>query len=68
MLKEPELSVVTEHPEITTKCEDGSKVIRELFLLFIKAIFALFCLMKENILSSENKELIERIVERIICE
>jgi hypothetical protein len=37
LMDKPELAVVTEHPDITTKSEDGTK-----------ALLTLFCEMKEE--------------------
>lgn len=51
----PNIALVTEHPDIQTKCEDPSK-----------AIYALFYIMRDQPEIFEEKK--ELIVQRIICE
>jgi acetate kinase len=56
LLKTPAIGVVTEHPDITTKCEDLSK-----------AILSLYAMIKSEA-EGLDKAKIKEITHRIICE
>ena len=56
LLDEPEIAVVTEHPDIQTKCEDPSK-----------AIFTLFCTIRQGQFELDQTQ-VQEILDRIICE
>ena len=54
LIAKPNIAVVTEHPDITSKCEDISK-----------AIMALYYIKREDLLKDENEN-IEKIFYQIV--